>query len=118
MSTSESDLPPARSGPSHPNAASHSMLFTDIPKYEELDQESKAIYHHDKEKYERIARKHGKSLLYAKAGLQEETWVPLIEKAYAKYYGNYSHLEAGWTREAIEDLTGYVVRRDSRCFEL
>lgn len=85
-----------------------SMLYTEIPKYEELDQESRAIYHNDKEQYERIARKHGKSLLYAKAGSQEETWVPLIEKAYAKFHGNFSHLEGGWTREAIEDLTGYV----------
>ena len=85
------------------------MLLTDIPKYEELDRDSKAIYHFDKEEYQRIARRHGKSLLYAKAGSQEETWVPLIEKAYAKYYGNYSHLEAGWTWEAVEDLTGCVV---------
>jgi hypothetical protein len=83
------------------------MLYTNIPKFEELDRESKAVYHEDKQKYESIARRNaGASLLFAKSGSEEETWVPLIEKAYAKFYGNYAHLEGGWTREAIEDLTG------------
>ena len=65
-------------------------------------------FHRPKQKYENIARKNGASLLFAKSGSQEETWVALIEKAYAKFYGNYAHLEGGWTREAIEDLTGCV----------
>lgn len=34
--------------------------------------------------------------------------MPLIEKAYAKLYGCFAHLEGGYTREAIEDLTGFV----------
>ncbi|KAJ2916560.1 hypothetical protein MD484_g3875, partial [Candolleomyces efflorescens] len=85
------------------------MLYTNIPKFEELDREAKAVYHEDKKKYESIARRNaGASLLFAKSGSEEETWVPLIEKAYAKFYGNYAHLEGGWTREAIEDLTGGV----------
>jgi Calpain family cysteine protease len=40
-----------------------------------------------------------------------ETWVPLIEKAYAKFYGNYSYLSFGLTMHAMEDLTGGVCRR-------
>ena len=84
------------------------MLYTNIPKYEDLDEESRVVYHEDKEKYDTIARKNGASLLFAKSGLEEETWVPLIEKAYAKFFGNYSHLEGGWSREGIEDLTGCV----------
>jgi hypothetical protein len=85
------------------------MLYTKIPKYEDLDRESKAVYHEDKEKYDSIARKNGASLLFAKPGLEEETWVPLIEKAYAKFYGAYSHLVGGWTRDGVENLTGYVM---------
>ncbi|KAH6908345.1 hypothetical protein BKA70DRAFT_1400476 [Coprinopsis sp. MPI-PUGE-AT-0042] len=84
------------------------MLFTNIPKFEELDKTSKAIYHEDKEHYNAIARKGGSILLFARAGSQEETWVPLIEKAYAKLYGNFAHLEGGFTNEAVEDLTGGV----------
>lgn len=30
-----------------------------------------------------------------------------MEKAYAKLHGNYSHLNGGFTGEAIEDLTGW-----------
>ncbi|TFK23792.1 cysteine proteinase [Coprinopsis marcescibilis] len=84
------------------------MLLTNIPKYESLSQEAKAIYHEDKEQYNSNARKGGGLLLYAKAGAEEETWVPLIEKAYAKFHTNYAHLEGGFTSEALEDLTGGV----------
>jgi hypothetical protein len=35
----------------------------------------------------------------------------LIEKAYAKFYGNYAYLAYGWTMHAMEDLTGGVCRQ-------
>ncbi|KAJ2935083.1 hypothetical protein H1R20_g2057, partial [Candolleomyces eurysporus] len=84
------------------------MLFTNIPKYESLDQESKAVFHEDKERFETMARKGGQTLVYARSGTKDETWVPLLEKAYAKLYGCFAHLDGGQTREAIEDLTGGV----------
>jgi Calpain family cysteine protease len=31
---------------------------------------------------------------------------PLIEKAYAKFYGDYASLDGGTDSEALEDLTG------------
>jgi Calpain family cysteine protease len=83
-------------------------LYTKVAKYEELSAESKELYHNSKDHYNAVARKGGKTLLFAGAGSQDEMWVPLIEKAYAKYYGNYSHLEGGWSCEAVEDLTGGV----------
>eukprot|EP01041_Mallomonas_annulata_P001607 gene1607-3102_t len=43
-----------------------------------------------------------------------ELWVPLIEKAYAKYYGSYSSLEKGFVHHALEDLTG----AESQCLFL
>jgi calpain-15 len=33
-------------------------------------------------------------------------WVLLLEKAYAKKYGAYDKIEAGFTNEALRDLTG------------
>jgi calpain-15 len=36
----------------------------------------------------------------------EELWVVLLEKAYAKAYGDYQHIAGGTTVEAIRDLTG------------
>jgi hypothetical protein len=36
----------------------------------------------------------------------KELWVPLIEKAFAKYLGSYSELQFGYVHHALEDLTG------------
>jgi hypothetical protein len=84
------------------------MLFTRVPKYEELKVGEQELYHFDKDIYNESARKGGKSLYFAKSGTSGETWVPLIEKAYAKLHGNYSHLIGGQECDAIEDLTGGV----------
>jgi hypothetical protein len=84
----------------------HSMLYTRVPKYEELRPSEQELYHYDKEIFNKSARKGGKSLYFAKSGTAGETWVPLIEKAYAKLHGNYSHLLGGMECDAIEDLTG------------
>lgn len=82
------------------------MLFTSIPKFEELAYAEKQLYHNDKDLYNLSARKGGKTLYFARSGTQGETWVPLIEKAYAKLHGDYRSLSGGQTCEAIEDLTG------------
>jgi len=84
------------------------MLYTRVPKYEELRPSEQELYHYDKEIFNKSARKGGKSLYFAKSGTAGETWVPLIEKAYAKLHGNYSHLLGGMECDAIEDLTGGV----------
>jgi hypothetical protein len=82
------------------------LLYTAIPKFEELSATEKDLYHNDKDKYNATARKGGKSLFFAKAGTPGETWVPLIEKAYAKLHGDYQSLSGGYSADAIEDLTG------------
>jgi Calpain family cysteine protease len=49
-----------------------------------------------------------KALYFAKCSEQNETWLPLLEKAYAKLHGDYSAISGGWSGEAVEDLTGGV----------
>ena len=106
--TSKPFLPPAKSRVTPDANDPPSQLFTQIPKFEELSDSTKLLYHDDKSKYNRIARKGGKTLYFARSGMTGETWVPLIEKAYAKLHGNYDHLDGGFDGEALEELTGFV----------
>ncbi|KAJ7853681.1 hypothetical protein B0H14DRAFT_2757997 [Mycena olivaceomarginata] len=84
------------------------LLYTNIPKFEELHPTFKNFYHNDKELYNKSARKGNHSLCFAKSSTEGESWVPLIEKAYAKLHGDYASLEGGNSSEAIEDLTGGI----------
>ncbi|KAI6373265.1 hypothetical protein MCOR25_003472 [Pyricularia grisea] len=48
------------------------------------------------------------ALFFSKCQDQNETWLPLMEKAYAKIHGDYHAIEAGWAGQAVEDMTGGV----------
>ena len=81
-----------------------------MSKYEELSSQEQALYRCDRDTYNKLSRKGGKGLYFARSGTEGETWVPLIEKAYAKLHGDYESLVGGYSSEAVEDMTGYVVR--------
>lgn len=84
------------------------MLYTAIRRYEDLTASEQKLYLDDKELYDRTTRKNAKGLYFAGSGMSGETWIPLIEKAYAKIHGNYDALRSGCVSEAMEDLTGYA----------
>ncbi|KAL5482317.1 hypothetical protein ACEPAI_8911 [Sanghuangporus weigelae] len=84
------------------------QLFTSVPKWESISGETQAVYHYDSDMYDSIARRGGKTLYFARSSQENEIWVPLIEKAYAKLHGDFDAIEGGYTNEGIEDLTGGV----------
>ncbi|KAK7866741.1 hypothetical protein R5R35_003161 [Gryllus longicercus] len=48
-------------------------------------------------------------LIYSGCTKSNEFWLPLLEKAFAKFHGSYRALVAGWPSEALLCLTGYIV---------
>lgn len=48
------------------------------------------------------------ALSFARCADPNETWLPLLEKAFAKLHGDYGALSGGWCSEGMEDLTGGV----------
>ena len=53
-------------------------------------------------------RKGSNALYFASCKDSNETWLPLMEKAYAKAHGDYQSIEGGFAGEGVEDLTGGV----------
>ena len=62
---------------------------------------------HDEDKLLTQMQRGGESLYFSHCK-SNETWLPLIEKAYAKAHGDYYSIEGGFASEGIEDLTGGV----------
>ncbi|KAK3387482.1 calpain family cysteine protease [Podospora didyma] len=48
------------------------------------------------------------ALYFAKCEDKNETWLPLLEKAYAKVHNDYEAISGGYPGEAVEDMTGGV----------
>lgn len=52
-------------------------------------------------------------LVFAKCLDEEELWVPLIEKAYAKLFGCYEALRSGNINDGLVDMTGFACENKS-----
>ncbi|KPM37733.1 hypothetical protein AK830_g8826 [Neonectria ditissima] len=60
------------------------------------------------EAYRRVYQSNSGALYFAQCAHPQETWLPLLEKCYAKAHGDYACIEGGFGGEGIEDLTGGV----------
>ncbi|KAF2429336.1 cysteine proteinase, partial [Tothia fuscella] len=60
------------------------------------------------EEYRTVMQTGSRALYFAQCSDPNETWLPLLEKAFAKAHGDYWALESGFVGEGIEDLTGGV----------
>lgn len=63
------------------------------------------------EEYRKAYQTGSRALYFAQCQDENETWLPSLEKAYAKAHGDYSSIDDGFTGEAIEDLTGGVTSK-------
>jgi hypothetical protein len=62
-------------------------------------------------KYKKNKQTGSEALYFASCADENETWLPLLEKAYAKVHGDYDAIAGGWSGEAVEDLTGGVTTK-------
>ncbi|RGP61506.1 hypothetical protein FLONG3_10512 [Fusarium longipes] len=60
------------------------------------------------EAYRRIFQSNSGALYFAQCAHPQETWLPLLEKCYAKAHGDYCSIEGGFGGEGLEDLTGGI----------
>ncbi|KAI9666018.1 MAG: hypothetical protein M1821_003953 [Bathelium mastoideum] len=81
--------------------------FDDLPAEERSEWFTQ--YRKDpEEEYRKAFQRGSQSLYFAQCNDVNETWLPLLEKAYAKAHGDYAAINGGWSGEAVEDLTGGV----------
>lgn len=59
-------------------------------------------------KFRDIQQKGSEALFFSRCSEQNETWLPLMEKAYAKAHGDYEAIDGGYVGDGVEDMTGGV----------
>ena len=62
-------------------------------------------------RYKKNNQTGSEALYFASCADENETWLPLLEKAYAKVHGDYDSIAGGISGEAVEDLTGGVTTK-------
>ncbi|KAG0647477.1 Stomach-specific M-type calpain [Hyphodiscus hymeniophilus] len=87
-------------------------LYLKSPDWDSPSVQRHLLEQTDREDVEKEYRKTyqtgSQALFFAHCRDQNETWLPLLEKAYAKAHGDYAALLGGWIGEGVEDLTGGV----------
>lgn len=70
--------------------------YKDLSNTTDMDYLLKYIKEKDRaEQYRKIVQSNSDALFYARSAHKSETWVPLIEKAYAKAHGDFAAIEGG-----------------------
>ncbi|KAI0115230.1 cysteine proteinase [Daldinia grandis] len=87
-------------------------LYLTSPCWDSPSMQREMLQQIDREEPEKVYRKTyqtgSKALFFGQCKDQRETWVALVEKAYAKAHGDYGSLSGGWIGEGLEDLSGGV----------
>lgn len=87
-------------------------LYLKSPDWDSPSLQRQLLSQIDREDVEQHYRKTyqtgSKALFFGKNKDQNETWLPLLEKAYSKAHGDYASMIGGWIGECLEDMTGGV----------
>ncbi|KAI8964081.1 cysteine proteinase [Daldinia sp. FL1419] len=87
-------------------------LYLTSPCWDSPSMQREMLQQIDRDEPEKVYRKTyqtgSKALFFGQCKDQHETWVALVEKAYAKAHGDYGSLSGGWIGEGLEDLSGGV----------
>lgn len=76
-------------------------LYLRAADYEDTDEQTRAIWENNRirvnsqEEYRKEFQTNSRALLFAQSTDPNETWVPLLEKAFAKAHGDYGAIEGG-----------------------
>jgi hypothetical protein len=83
----------------------YDKLYISAPDYDDCDDERRAVWDRShsrldpevsREEYRKTFQSGSDALFYGSCADQNETWVPLIEKAFAKAHGDYNAIDGGW----------------------
>ncbi|TGO63012.1 hypothetical protein BOTNAR_0106g00080 [Botryotinia narcissicola] len=92
-------------------------LYLTNPDYDDCNDDRRLVWDRShgridpeasREDYKKTFQTGSDALFFGSCADPNETWVPLIEKAFAKIHGDYESISGGWPGEGVEDLTGGV----------
>ncbi|KAI6715975.1 hypothetical protein PZA11_002387 [Diplocarpon coronariae] len=92
-------------------------LYLSAPDYDDCDDSRRDVWDQahsrlDPEVSRRLYRKTfqtgSDALYFASCAHPQQTWVPLLEMAFAKAHGDFDAINGGWPGEGVEDLTGGI----------
>ncbi|KAK0124621.1 calpain 2, (m II) large subunit [Cadophora gregata] len=92
-------------------------LYLSAPDYDDCDDSRRAVWDSahfrldpevSRKLYKKTFQTGSDALHFASCAHPQETWVPLLEKAFAKAHGDFEAIAGGWPGEGVEDLTGGI----------
>ena len=92
-------------------------LYLSCPDYDNCNDSRRYVWDRSHSKIDPTEKRKGfrkafqtgsDALFYGSCADENETWVPLLEKAFAKAHGDYNAINGGWPGEGLEDLTGGI----------
>ncbi|KAG0652363.1 Calpain-type cysteine protease DEK1 [Hyphodiscus hymeniophilus] len=94
-------------------------LYLKAPDYDDCSDDRRSVWDSSHSRlapevsrklWRRTFQSNSDALFYASCAHPQETWVPLIEKAFAKAHGDFNAIDGGWPGEGVEDLTGGITQ--------